>query len=279
MRVVQAMFFLILVLCMAVAAKADSLNPHLLQSLGDVKYHELKSDRLGRSFHIFVDLPENYHDEDKTYPTIYLLDGGNTFPLMSAHHHYLRFGDELPEAILVGISYGADTFKEGNWRSTDFTAPSEERDFWGGAGVFQAVLQDELLPMIEAAYRSDSARRVIFGQSLGGQFVLFNALSKPGLFYGHIASNPALHRNLPYFLNWHGENPFTSRMSRVFVSSGEYDAPRFREPALEWINHWQMTNPRPWTLETRILAGQTHLSATPEAFRQGVEWLFAKPEE
>ena len=255
--------------------QADDLDSQLLQSLGEVKYHELKSERLAHSFHIFVDLPENYLSSDQSYPAIYLLDGGNTFPLMAAYHHYLRFGDEAPEAILVGISYGADTFKEGNWRSTDYTAPSEERAFWGGATAFQAVLQEDLLPLIESSYRSDPSKRVIFGHSLGGQFVLFNALTKPELFYGHIASNPALHRNLPFFLNWHAEQAINGPVSRVFVSSGEFDDPVFREPTLEWLGHWQSVNPAPWVLETRTLAGQTHLSATPEAFRQGLAWIFS----
>jgi len=279
MKHLISLLLIFVIVPVQVMAQGDRLDPALLQSLGDVRYHELKSTLLGRSFHIFVDLPEDYGDTERNYPTIYLLDGGNTFPLMAAHHHYLRFGDESPAAILVGISYGADTFEEGNWRSTDFTAPSTERDFWGGASVFQKVLQDELLPMIEDNYRSDPGHRVIFGHSLGGQFVLFNALSKPGLFFGHIASNPALHRNLPFFLTWHGEKEFTQPLSRVFVSSGEYDDPRFRKPALEWIKHWQAVTPIPWTLETRTLAGQTHLSATPEAFRLGVAWLFTEPGE
>ncbi len=209
MKSLNPLLLFMTLVSLATASMADVIDTRLLQSLGEVKYHELKSEQLGRSFHIFVDLPEDYLDSTQNYPTVYLLDGGNTFPLMAAYHHYLRFGDEAPAAILVGVSYGADTFEEGNWRSTDFTAASGEREFWGGAGVFQAVLQDELLPLIEGNYRADPARRIIFGHSLGGQFVLFNALTKPELFFGHIASNPALHRNLPFFLSWHGDGEIT----------------------------------------------------------------------
>ena len=254
---------------------AETLNTHHLQSLGDVNYHELKPEVLGRSLHVFVDLPEDYQDSNKTYPTIYLLDGGLTFPLFAGYHHYLRFGDETPTAILVGISYGADTFKEGNFRSTDFTAPSTERTFWGGASVFQQVLRDELLPMIEKTYRADPSRRIIFGQSMGGQFVLYSALTQPELFAGHIASNPALHRNLAFFLGWQGEGPMPNNASRVFVSSGEFDDPQFREPTMKWVKHWQSVELKPWSLETRTLSGQTHMSAAPEAFRQGLEWLLS----
>jgi len=277
MKLASSILLIAFSLLSGMVCRADSLETSLLQSLGEVKYHELNSENLGRPLHVFVDLPEGYQASEQNYPTVYLLDGGNTFPLMAAYHHYLRFGDEAPAAIIVGISYGADTFKEGNWRSTDYTAPSKEREFWGGAAVFQKVIQDEIFPLIEGNYRSDVEQRVIFGHSLGGQFVLFNALTKPGLFFGHIASNPALHRNLPFFLSWHGEKDITMPLSRVFVSSGEFEDPRFREPAIQWIRHWQAVSPGPWVLETRTLAGQTHLSAPPEAFRQGLQWLFSEP--
>ena len=277
MKTAISILLFIIIFASVGVSRADSLDTHLLQSLGEVKYHELKSKQLERSFHVFVDLPEDYLESGQTYPTIYLLDGGNTFPLMAGYHHYLRFGDETPAAILVGISYGADTFKEGNWRSTDYTAPSDEREFWGGAEVFQGFLEDELLPLIEDNYRSDPTRRIIFGHSLGGQFVLFNALTKPELFFGHIASNPALHRNLPFFLNWHGDKEITIPVSRVFVSSGEFDEPVFREPTLEWGRYWQAVTPGPWILESRTLVDQTHLSASPEAFRQGLAWIFSEP--
>jgi len=277
MKLASSILLIAFSLLSGMVCRADSLETSLLQSLGEVKYHELNSENLGRPLHVFVDLPEGYQASEQNYPTVYLLDGGNTFPLMAAYHHYLRFGDEAPAAIIVGISYGADTFKEGNWRSTDYTAPSKEREFWGGAAVFQKVIQDEIFPLIEGNYRSDVEQRVIFGHSLGGQFVLFNALTKPGLFFGHIASNPALHRNLPFFLSWHGEKDITMPLSRVFVSSGEFDDPRFRQPAIQWIRHWQAVSPGPWVLETRTLAGQTHLSAPPEAFRQGLQWLFSEP--
>ena len=274
MKVGYSIVLVIGMMVSAMTATADDLDPRLLQSLGDVRYHELKPDSLGRSLHVFVDLPENYADSSQSYPTVYLLDGGDTFPLMAAQHHYLRLGNEAPALILVGISYGADTFREGNYRQTDYTAPWKERSFWGGAAVFQSVLQEELLPLIESTYRSDPTRRVLFGHSLGGQFVLFNALTKPGLFYGHIASNPAVHPNLPFFLEWHGDATTSPPLSRVFVASSEFDQPDIRKATLEWVTHWRAVSPGPWILEMRTLPGQSHYSSTPEAFRLGIEWLF-----
>lgn len=262
-----------LVISLTFHAKAGVLESENLQALGAVDYFHMSSTTLDRPFHVFVDLPENYAESDERYPAVYLLDGGNTFPLLAATHHYLRFGEEAPRVILVGISYGADTFREGNMRGTDFTAPSQEREFWGGAGQFQDMLAAELLPRIEKQYRADPDRRILFGHSLGGQFVLYSALTRPDLFHGRIASNPALHRNLPFYLEWRGEGHMPAPVTRLFVSSGEFDAEVFRGPARQWMCQWRSRQQRPWFLETRILPGQTHFSAVPEAFRLGLAWV------
>ena len=81
------------------------------------------------------------------------MDGGALFPLFSAYYRYLNFGEEVPDLIIVGISYGSDTLEGGNFRSTDYTAPSEERDYWGGASKYQSFLSDELFSLIEENYR------------------------------------------------------------------------------------------------------------------------------
>lgn len=244
-----------------------------LQGLRNTYYQHIESTEVGRSFHVYVTLPDSYgEDQRRSYPTIYILDGGTMLPLLAAYHRYLRITEEAPELILVGISYGSDTFEDGNYRSTDFTAPSAERDYWGGAKNFRNFLADELLPYVEKQYRSDARRRIVFGQSLGGQFVLFTAQTSPDLFWGHIASNPALHRNLDFFLQ---TQPGGDSGSRLFVASGTLDDERFRIPALKWIDHWRAHEERPWALQAVDLDGQTHVSAAPEAFRHGLHWIFS----
>ena len=265
------------VFLVVVSTASSAVETRFMQGLGDTHYQRLDSEILGRHFHIFIMLPDGYEQSgDKEYPTIYLLDGGSLFPLLSAYYRYLNFGDEIPDSIIVGISYGSDNFENGNFRATDYTARSSERDYWGGAEKFQRFLSDELLPFIERAYRSSPDRRVIFGQSIGGQFVLYTALTRPDLFWGHIASNPALHRNLPFFLQEHGKAESGGEQSRLFVGSGSRDDPRFRVPTLEWIEHWSNNNDNPWQLETVNLEGHTHMSAPPACFRQGLVWLFSK---
>ena len=257
-----------------------AVDTSYLQGLGDTRYHHVESEHVGRGYHIYVMLPSGYDEAaNKKYPTVYLLDGGGLYPMMTAYYRYLNFGEEIPDAIIVGISYGSDTFEDGNFRSTDYTAPSDERTFWGGAENFQRFLNEELVPLIEQSYASDATRRIIFGQSIGGQFVLYCALTKPDLFWGHIASNPALHRNLPFFLETHFEPELNQGESRLFVSSGTLDDPQYHEPAQEWIKHWSAVKSRPWDFKAIDLEGHSHMSAPPAAFRQGMHWLFSETNE
>ena len=243
-----------------------------LHSIAQTKYHMVESEQLGRGLHVYVHLPLGYDSSNQDYPTIYMLDGGITFPLLTAYHRYLTFAGEVPPAILVGISYGAENFADGNYRGSDFTAPAESAAHYGGAPAFLNVLEKDLFPLIESTYRAAPDKRILFGQSLGGQFALFIAHNKPDLFMGLIASNPALHRNLDYFLNYEPEG--TSDNLRLYVSSGTEDEERFRVPALGWINHWSGKESVPWALKTESLEGQNHFSPAPEAYRRGLQWIF-----
>ena len=270
------LFFIVGCLLAASSAGAENLDRSGLQGLGDTRYLPYQSETLGRRLHLYVRLPRPEEGSPvRRYPAVYMLDGGVNFPMLSAYYHNLRFGEEVPEMVLVGISYGSDTFEGGNYRSSDFTAPSEEREWWGDAAKFQAALEKELLPLIEANYPADPARRIIIGQSLAGQFVLFNALSRPDLFWGHISSNPALHRNLGYFLQWSGTGEMPVDATRLFVTEAQFNDSRFKGPASDWIEYWSAPDRRkPFLLEVRMLPGHTHLSAITESFRQGIDWLF-----
>ena len=272
MRKLTVLVLLYLGLAFPVMAAVDA---QFMQGLGDTRYHHIESDSIGRGYHIYVMLPDGYDaSAGDIYPTIYILDGGGLFPLFAAYYRYLNFGEEIPDSIIVGISYGSDTFAGGNFRSTDFTAPSAERDYWGGANKFQSFLSDELMPMIEGDYQSNARRRVIFGQSIGGQFVLYTALTQPDLFWGHIASNPALHRNLPFYLGKQVHAEPVREQPRLFVADGTLNDAQFREPSLQWIEHWSARDDKPWQLKTVDLDGHSHMSAAPASFRQGLIWLF-----
>jgi predicted alpha/beta superfamily hydrolase len=255
------------------SAPADERVMQALQSINPSYYHHLEPDVLGRPLHIVVKLPPGYEENRrKRYPVIYLLDGGAIFPMLAGYYNYLVHQNTVPVAILVALSYGSDDFEHGNHRSTDYTAPTDQRESWGGAAAFQQALKSDLFPLIESQYNADPGKRVLFGQSIGGQFVLFSALTEPDLFWGRVASNPALHRNLEFFLQRHSGQ--RSGNARLFVASASDDERRFREPAMAWIEHWSAEDDLPWTLRAITIEGYGHFSLITESFRQGMEWVF-----
>jgi predicted alpha/beta superfamily hydrolase len=247
-----------------------------LQGLGTVEYlllTEEKSSNEIQNYHIFVRLPDGYSkDSSITYPTVYLLDGGTNFPMMAAYYRYLRFTEELPDLIIVGISYGTDDWKEGNARSFDYTAPADQAEHWGGASQFDQFIARKLMPTIQSKYKVDGEQQILFGQSLGGQFALYTSMYGVTPFYAVIASNPAFHRNLAFFKQT--LKPSKKR-PMAFVSLAELDDERFRIPAKDWQTFWRKKNPPDWQLQFLELQGHNHLSANPEVFRQGLKWVLS----
>jgi predicted alpha/beta superfamily hydrolase len=115
----------------------------------------------------------------------------------------------------------------------------------------------------------------VFGQSLGGQFVIDTAFRDPDLFYGLIASNPALHRNLAHFTRPDDVQQAAERTPKLLVSSALEDSPQFREPAEQWIAFWTR---RDLPLELKVIepASHNHFSPAPLAFRQGLRWILSE---
>jgi uncharacterized protein len=235
---------------------------HLAALHGD--YFPIRSGANGRRYHIYVRLPEGYAEApQRTYPTVYLLDGDSTFPMLAPHHLFLTYDDELPEAILVGIAFGS------------FAPPANSRgpDFGPEAAAFQRFLRTELIPQIERRVRSDPSRRILLGQSRGGGFVLYSAFTEPGLFWGRIASNPSFPDHKPLLL---GAAPAGPSGSRLAVVSGTRDRPQLRADALAWFaaHHSRAT---PWLLKRIDIEGGTHAADLPNAYRRAMNWLFAVP--
>lgn len=256
----------------AQAESADAPNMGLehIPVLAGTQYFRHDSATLGRAFHIHVLVPP---EEDATtpLPVIYLLDGDQTVPLLASYRFYLTFAEEMAPAILVGISYGAID-PATNRRVSDFTGPAESNAEYGGADRFLDMLEHELMPEVERRYPADPAKRVLVGQSLGGQFVLHTALRRPGLFDLLVSVNPALHRNLGYYTEALKQVPATNRRQSLFVSSAEFDDQRFREPALAWMAQAVDARIAGTCLKFRHLPDETHLSSLPRAFRDAMRW-------
>ncbi len=231
-------------------------------------YFALDSAETGSRYHIFVRLPEGYADNpEANWPTVYLLDGDSTFPMLAPQHLFLHYDESLSEALIVGIAYGG--FGEVNRRGFDFR-PVLENGEAGGASAFLAMLERELIPTIERKFRSDETRRILVGQSRGGSFALYAAVERPSLFYGYVASNPG--RDHPDFL-LHGMGramPAVRTDGLVIVASGSRDRAYLRGTALEWAQTFATRDDLPWRAQFLDIEGGTHAASLPEVYRRAM---------
>ncbi len=261
--------------CETTTSATDTAVPldHLPALAGD--YFRFESETIGRSFHIYVRLPEGYDTgADTRYPVVYVLDGDSLFPILAANHLFLHYDEGLPEAIIVGIAYGGFD-RETNRRGFDFSAPAPDaRPDQGGAPAFLEFLETELIPEVDGRYLTDPQRRVLFGQSRGGYMVLYSAFVKPDLFWGRIANNPVLR---PGNERFYAEPEAALRDDLgLVVTSGSRDRESYREPAMEWFKAWSGREDTPWALKTVSMDGATHSANSPDSYRIGMLWLFGR---
>jgi predicted alpha/beta superfamily hydrolase len=225
-------------------------------------YFPLASKATGTTYHIYVRYPQGYaNNPSERYPVVYFLDGDSLFPLLGAQHLFLTIDDKIPDAIIVGIAYGG----------FDPSVNRRDRDFGSGSEAFQTFLMTELIPRVESVTRADSTRRILVGQSFGGAFVLYSALTQPDLFWARIASNPSFRLHGPAL--WEGAAEAKRDDLRLLVVTGTENAVEPRKQALDWVARWSGRT-RPWSVERIDIKGGTHSADIANAYRLSFRKLF-----
>ena len=118
----------------------------------------------------------------------------------------------VKEHIAISVAYLP---AEGNFRSRDFVSSQRAADF-------VKFFQNELIPFVEANYRTSKKDRTLFGHSLGGQFTLYMLLKATDTFENYIASAPAVNDDI---MKYEGEFAATHKdlPVKLFLASGGDD--------------------------------------------------------
>lgn len=152
---------------------------------------ELDSAVLGDVRQVNVWLPTGYADSTDRYSVVYLLDGA----LDQDFHHIAGLAQLGSLSWTFGpiIVIGVQTKN----RQNELTpAPQDARyrtafPESGGSLQFRKFLETEVIPFIEARYRTGE-RRAVMGESLAGLFVIDTLLRQADLFHDYVAVSPSL---------------------------------------------------------------------------------------
>jgi uncharacterized protein len=161
----------------------------------------VQSKALGETRRINVYLPPVYAESpNKRFPVLYMPDGG-------------MGEDFLHVAGLVQVSVGNGTMRpfllvgiENTQRRRDLTGPtliaSDKKiaPQVGGSAAFRMFMRTELMPVVNARYRT-TAETAIMGESLAGLFVVETFFLEPDLFDTYIALDPSLWWNNAELVN------------------------------------------------------------------------------
>ncbi|MGO9065318.1 MAG: alpha/beta hydrolase-fold protein [Myxococcaceae bacterium] len=149
----------------------------------------LHSQALGEERVSAVVMPASYGRGQQRYPVLYLTDAEAQLGHTRTTADFLARNGLMPEVIVVGI---LNTQRTRDLTPTAGTA-AEHADYptAGGGERFLDFLEHELVPAVEARYRTVPLR-LYAGHSFGGLLGVHALLSRAGLFQAVVAASPSL---------------------------------------------------------------------------------------
>jgi predicted alpha/beta superfamily hydrolase len=236
----------------------------------------LYSNIVNDEYKLSIWLPLSYDESKQTYPTLYVLDSPVFFG-PAALNVLLREGN-VPEMIVVGIGKQISNLDEWwpiRWRDYSSVKVSSEPTS-GSAAAFLGFIEQELIPFIEAEYRTQRNERTIWGQSLSGIFALSVMFGKANLFNRYIITAPSFVYERETLLDYDSALAaisFTAEV-RLFVSVGSLDE-TFGPYVEEFMSSLFAIKIPNLKFQTSVLDGFTHTASAVPGFIQGLEAVFS----
>jgi predicted alpha/beta superfamily hydrolase len=157
---------------------------------------KITSDITGESHEVNVWTPPEMGKDGKTYPVLYVIDGGldQDFQHIAGLAQLTVINNRFETPIVVGIRtshrYYQLTPKMTDERYLPWNGTTEKPEM-GGADNFHRFITEEVRPFIEKKYPHNE-RRIVIGESLAGFYITREFLRYPDSFTDYIAISPSL---------------------------------------------------------------------------------------
>lgn len=232
------------------------------------------SKTLGEERRLLIYLPPHYAASEKSYPVLYLLDAEEQFFNSTGIVQFLgSYNDRIPEMIVVGIT-NTDRGRDLTPPILDAEAKKKAPPTYGHADAFLRFMADELVPWVEARYRT-VPYRILVGHSFGGLFSAYTFVNRPEVFQAHIAISPSL-----WFDNEGALRRTEAGIRKLqhppwlFVSWGDNEK-LISETARPLVEHLTAQPVPGLTLEHRYYPGDDHMSTPHKSLYDALSLLYA----
>lgn len=240
---------------------------------------------------LYVSLPRDYHEQERAYPVVFLLDPDYAFAI--AHNVVEHFVDRgnLPPMIVVGVGYpgqSQDLPVYRRHRTRDYTPTftlaggygREIQKLSGGGDAFRDFLAERVIPLIDERYRTNGDRTLV-GHSFGGLFTTYVLLTRPELFDRYLAVSPSYWYDERFIFDLEtrvaGTRDDLSARVALFIGALE-NPPHARRPMVDDVEAFaRQIESRQYpglTLEIEVFPDETHNSVFPAAISRGLRRLF-----
>lgn len=259
-------------------------------SVPGTEVHEFRAAN-GTLFDLYVALPEGYvADGSVEYPVFYSTDASMGFAASVQIYRFMAMGDEqpaLPPMILVGVdrarSSGVDSWVTRNFDLTPTSSPDYDAGAssyfgvpvtTGGAATFLGILQEEIIPWVEARYAA-GPERGIGGYSYGGLFATYALFTSPETFTKYWIGSPSLDWDDGVMFNL--EEAYAAEhddlKARVFMSAGSLEGMMVPD-MLRMAETLKTRGYEGLQIETQVLDGESHMSGAFLSLSRGLGSLF-----
>lgn len=252
------------------------------------------SKTMGKDYQLYLSFPSGYSTKDTVkYPVLYLLDGRQFFPIIKSAREAMDFGGELEQVIIVGIGSGLDGASWYVNRAYDYTTSKDtasdrqdEKELGfpegtlqsGGAEKFLQCMTKEIIPYVEAHYKTNRDRGIA-GHSLGGLFAAYCLLQSKGIFTRYGISSPSLWWNNNEIGN-QAELLFSKNETwgippvKILMSVGQKEGSLMVPTMTKFSTLLEEKAYKNVTLTWHVFDNETHLSVIPASLSRTLSILY-----
>ncbi len=244
-------------------------NVYAADNINIAQSFEIDSKILQQKRTILVSLPTGYEANKARYPVIYMLDGLIAISHAVGARDVLVKSANIPPTIIVGI--------KSEDRMMDFTPSSIELfKSSGGADKFLSFIDLELIPLINAKYRTN-AFKALEGHSMAGLFTAHALIKSPDLFDAYIITSPELgwnqgeiNENLKLFLA-----SSTALQKDLYFAVGEQESSMIKDQLSQFVSEIKNSSSNKIRIKHDVFEDESHMSVPLLANYHALKFIFS----
>ncbi len=186
-----------------------------------------------REYDIFVSLPASYDSQqNRRYPVLYVTDADYAFPIIRQIARRVNLeGPVIEEFILIGLSYAKGdhgaTSRRRDYTPTPNGPSNSSNDIHGGGAAYQTYLKEQVLPYVDAKFRTDPSQRILMGHSYGALLGAQIMFTDPAMFSRYVLGSPSFWYDKRHIMTMEAAyaRNHTDLPAEVFMYVGGFEAP------------------------------------------------------